>query len=375
MSWATSLVLTAIVICALAVTIITLVIWRLGRPPERVLVRECALMTVPERLDYYTSGMYREPGACQTERISLAWVRRVHAHEFERESWWSTLCINFDQLWMLRHLNKSIMSTQTPVVLIPSGSYVMDLSCAWEGLPDQYKTETRRLLWYPRDRVEPFTVPCLVKTRCARTAPKGSILFKLNRIRHFVHLERLHRDGDPVHWSAKKGAVLWRGRATGYGFGNNIPKRDASREELVRRWIGASTHLVNVKLVGKDDNENHMSIHEMLEYKYLLSVEGNDVASNLKWIMASNSVPFMPRPVIASWFMEDRLKPWVHFVPVRDDFGDLEKQVIWAENHQDHCRRIVDANHAWVAQFTDQDREMMLQRDILKWYLDTFTLV
>ena len=38
--------------------------------------------------------------------------------------------------------------------------------------------------------------------------------------------------------------------------------------------------------------------------RYALSLEGNDVATNLKWLLASNSVVVMPSPT-----MEVRAKP------------------------------------------------------------------
>lgn len=39
-----------------------------------------------------------------------------------------------------------------------------------------------------------------------------------------------------------------------------------------------------------------LSIRQQLGYRYLVSVEGNDVASGLKWMLASNSTVLMPPP-------------------------------------------------------------------------------
>ena len=36
--------------------------------------------------------------------------------------------------------------------------------------------------------------------------------------------------------------------------------------------------------------KNRMTINEQLQYKFILCFEGNDVASNLKWVMSSNSI-------------------------------------------------------------------------------------
>ena len=39
--------------------------------------------------------------------------------------------------------------------------------------------------------------------------------------------------------------------------------------------------------------------------KFIISIEGNDVASNLPWIMASNSLAFMTKPKFEGWFMQE----------------------------------------------------------------------
>jgi len=51
---------------------------------------------------------------------------------------------------------------------------------------------------------------------------------------------------------------------------------------------------------------------DLLKYKVVIVLEGNNVASGLKWALASNSVLVMPPPTIASWAMEELLEPWVH---------------------------------------------------------------
>ena len=42
------------------------------------------------------------------------------------------------------------------------------------------------------------------------------------------------------------------------------------------------------------------TIREHLDYKFIMALEGNDVASNLKWVMSSNSIAVMTRPTCAA---------------------------------------------------------------------------
>ena len=83
-----------------------------------------------------------------------------------------------------------------------------------------------------------------------------------------------------------------------------------------------------------------MSLAQLLEHRYLISVEGNDVATNLKWVLYSNSTPFMPPPTTCSWLMEDQLQPWVHYVPLQPDFSDLVDKVKHCNTHVDQCYQI-----------------------------------
>lgn len=59
------------------------------------------------------------------------------------------------------------------------------------------------------------------------------------------------------------------------------------------------------------------TIREHLDYKFIMAIEGNDVASNLKWVMSSNSLAVMPRPTCETWFMEGTLIPDYHYIEVR----------------------------------------------------------
>ena len=65
----------------------------------------------------------------------------------------------------------------------------------------------------------------------------------------------------------------------------------------------------------------HISMYDHLNYKFILAIEGYDVATNLKWIMSSNSLAVMPRPTYETWFMEGTLIPGYHYVEIRPEIG------------------------------------------------------
>jgi hypothetical protein len=111
-----------------------------------------------------------------------------------------------------------------------------------------------------------------------------------------------------------------------------------------------------------------MSIPDQLQYKFIMSIEGNDLASNLKWIMSSNSVCLMRAPRNESWFMEGRLVPGEHFVQVKDDFSDVDEKVQELLERPEESRRIIANANAYSAQFADARMERLVSLTVLEQY-------
>ncbi|MGZ8190247.1 MAG: glycosyl transferase family 90, partial [Methylococcaceae bacterium] len=94
----------------------------------------------------------------------------------------------------------------------------------------------------------------------------------------------------------------------------------------------------------------------------------NDVATNLKWVMSSNSVAVMPRPKYETWFMEGTLIPNVHYIEIKDDYSNLEEKINYYEQHPNELSQIVENAHNHVSQFLDSFREKIIALLVLKKY-------
>ncbi len=114
----------------------------------------------------------------------------------------------------------------------------------------------------------------------------------------------------------------------------------------------------------------YLSIAEQLENKFILAMEGNDVASGLKWILSSNSLCFMRPPRRETWFLEGQLEPGIHFVPLADDFSDVEGKIDHYRAHPDEAREIIRNAQAHAARFQDPVREQRTALLVLKKYLE-----
>ena len=104
---------------------------------------------------------------------------------------------------------------------------------------------------------------------------------------------------------------------------------------------------------------------QQLRHRYLLSLEGNDVATDLKWKLATGMVVLMPRPTTESWLMEFALRPDVHYMRV-DSPAEVPKKLKWLQAHPQEARRMSDAARAWMLPFTDKAQELNLERDVLR---------
>ena len=196
--------------------------------------------------------------------------------------------------------------------------------------------------------------PTMVKSRPIYGS-ENSVVLKLDRLRHFNFIK------DKKTFQEKKDAIVWRGvihkKNRSLLFENCFGKPNID--------IGAST----TQKSKEDWIKPFLSIKEQLNFKFILSIEGIDVATNLKWIMSSNSLCFMPKPKFETWFMEGKLIANYHYVLVKDDYSDLEEKMeFFSKNHEDAEKIITNANR-WIKQFEDKKLEKILSLLTFQKYL------
>ena len=72
--------------------------------------------------------------------------------------------------------------------------------------------------------------------------------------------------------------------------------------------------------------------------------------------------------------MEDKLEPFVHYVPLLDDFSDFKEKIEWANNNQDKCKEISANATKFIEQFFDQEKERKIEKLVLEKYLSTMNI-
>lgn len=98
-----------------------------------------------------------------------------------------------------------------------------------------------------------------------------------------------------------------------------------------------------------------------------MALEGNDVASNLKWVMSSNSIAVMPRH-LRNLVYGRKLIPNYHYIEIKPDFTDLEERLKYYIEHPEEAQQIIEHAHEYVAQFRNPRREKLISLLVLDKY-------
>ena len=152
---------------------------------------------------------------------------------------------------------------------------------------------------------------------------------------------RLH---DKIPFTEKADRVIFRG--------------SVKSSEQRRRFI--ETFRDNPRIDTADTRSGHsaqetgtakqITLYAHLDSKFIMTFEGNDIASNIRWVMSTNSIAVMPRPRNESWFMEGRLRPGYHY--------------------PEQAQQIIDHANDFARQFYDSRRERFISLLVMKKYFE-----
>tara|TARA_Y100000389_G_scaffold146698_1_gene145456 strand:- start:19 stop:879 length:861 start_codon:yes stop_codon:yes gene_type:complete len=205
----------------------------------------------------------------------------------------------------------------------------------------------------------------LVKNRCYNN--ENSVLLRcINSVRHWNPYYEIK---DTKNFKDKIPKVIWRGTTTG------DPNKAVNRFKLVSTWFNKNPN-INIGFSDICQQQDFYKKYvlqkikpeKFLEYKYILSVEGNDKDSGLNWKLNTNSLVLMAKPRVTSWLMETTLVPNYHYILLKDDFSDLEQKLKWCNNNQDKCVQIIKNAKKFMSQFSDIKKEEQIEKQVLNKY-------
>lgn len=196
--------------------------------------------------------------------------------------------------------------------------------------------------------------PTITKSRPIASNNYNNVLLNLDKARHFVWIKNDRPFQTKKNLLIGRGGIYQEHRINFYKkyFGHCLcDLGQTNQSELYPEWT-----------------KPKISIAKHLEYKFILTLQGNDVASNLKWVMSSNSIAIMPKPTIETWFMEGKLQGGVHYIEIKDDYSDLEEVLHYYIAHPKACEEILHHAHQYCQQFFNPIIEDLCSYQVLQKY-------
>jgi hypothetical protein len=215
-----------------------------------------------------------------------------------------------------------------------NGNFLIEAGDCFPSTEDFHKPAGLDLLVYSKHRSQPYTL-----------IPDPYFIGSLG-----------YRDySDTVHWEDKIPVAFWRGASTGdeirWDNWERIPRvrlakmsnasLDAKIVDLVQ--IGDAPGLRDFLKTQPFYAEGRIPFSEFLKYKFLINIDGNSCAwDSMFKKLRSNSVVLHVDAGQVQWYYH-RLKPWVHYIPVKADLSDLHDQIDWCLQHESQCKEISKA--------------------------------
>tara|TARA_B100002019_G_C21250449_1_gene590837 strand:- start:69 stop:2060 length:1992 start_codon:yes stop_codon:yes gene_type:complete len=103
---------------------------------------------------------------------------------------------------------------------------------------------------------------------------------------------------------------------------------------------------------------------QILKWKYLIDIRGIGYSGRTKFLMHSNRVVFLVNsPFEEYWYQF--LEPWKHYVPVKDDYSDLEENYYKVENDKNLHDFILNEQTKFAKKYITYESALSRIRDIV----------
>ena len=171
-----------------------------------------------------------------------------------------------------------------------------------------------------------------------------------------------------INWEDKIPKAVFRGSATGCEIGNNNPRIKASLlskeypeyldagvvsfNRKLKKNLGKPLQIIEIN--NKLNKVNFMTINEKANHKYILNLDGHVAAFRLGHEFSLGSVLLIPKSKYYLWFSY-LLKPYEHYVPIKNDLSDLIEQIKWCKNNDDECKKISENGVKFFNTYLNKD--------------------
>lgn len=183
-------------------------------------------------------------------------------------------------------------------------------------------------------------------------------------------------------WEEKKEQLIWRG-----GPGQH-PREGCSMVSLnpeepdclsrIKLCDLADKHpdLVDARFTYLEESYRSLSRYvggfvpyeSQIGYKYQMQIDGYSCAYTTSgWKLFTNSVMFKEDSKHIQWYSNE-LKPYVHYIPIKEGLSDLLDQIHWAIEHDDKSKEIASQARAFaLSHITEELNRLYLYHALLSY--------
>ena len=218
------------------------------------------------------------------------------------------------------------------------------------------KSDARQCAIKFGDVTTEFDQPTFTKSRPIQGIKNNNILLPLDSIRHLTFIN------DKKSFKSKKNNAVWRGAC--YQEHRKLFLEKCAG--IITCDIADTSRHTEKNFLGKP--KNYLSFKNQLDSKFIFAIEGTDVASNLKWIMGSNSIPVMPKPKYETWFCESKLIPGEHYIEISENFSNVSDVIEDYLCRPKLCEEISNAGKEYAAPYRARERQFSIAREVAEKY-------
>ena len=148
-------------------------------------------------------------------------------------------------------------------------------------------------------------------------------------------------------WKNKENKMYWRGSTTGNSYNTLEELNSLDRIKICKKYKNTKdidmkiSRIIQNGINKKEIQEyltkerifgNEVSENKFKNYKYYPDIPGNSLAWGTITKYLAGSLIFKAEHDNKLYYYK-LLKPWVHYIPVNNDFSDLEEKLIWSKSN------------------------------------------
>lgn len=162
---------------------------------------------------------------------------------------------------------------------------------------------------------------------------------------HEKTFKQIDKQAAKYPWQKRIPKIFWRGATTGATrYITDIEQFSRGKflqqtKQLSYVNAGFTTYTRNLTPALQKELHSHFPKQKIIPpedaivYRYLLDIDGNSCSySRMAWILYSKSLLLKQSSDNIQWYYK-QLQPFVHYVPLKNDFSDLKEKFTWLQQH------------------------------------------